>query len=108
MVLDVDATLVEIHTDKKPGTGPTYKGGWGFHPPICFADATGEALSGILRPGNAGANTVCDHEAVIDEAIAGLRQSRLAAGSAVVLASVMIGTLEDPNAPWRKESAVSS
>ena len=25
---------------------------------LCFADATGEALSGLLRPGNAGANTV--------------------------------------------------
>lgn len=38
----------------------------------------------------------------------GLRQSRLAAGSAVVLASVMIDTLEDPNAPWRKKSAETS
>lgn len=35
----------------------------------------------------------------------GLRQARLAAGSAVVLASVMIDTLEDPGAPWRKKVA---
>ena len=28
---------------------------------FCFADATGEALSALLRPGNAGANTVADH-----------------------------------------------
>jgi len=30
------------------------KGGCGFHPMFCFADATGEALAGLLRPGNAG------------------------------------------------------
>jgi Transposase DDE domain group 1 len=72
VVLDVDASLVEVHTDSKEGTGPTYKGGWGFHPLLCFADATGEALSGMLRPGNAGANTVADHLVVTDEAIAQL------------------------------------
>jgi len=37
-----------------------------------FADQTGEALSGMLRPGNAGANTVADHLVVTDEAIAQL------------------------------------
>jgi len=36
---------------------------------LCFADATGEALSGVLRPGNAGANTVADHVTVLDDAI---------------------------------------
>lgn len=36
---------------------------------FCFADATGEALAAILRPGNAGANTVTDHLAVLDTAI---------------------------------------
>ena len=61
VILDIDASLVEIHTENKEGTGPHYKGGWGFHPMFCFADATGEALAGLLRPGNAGANTVADH-----------------------------------------------
>ena len=61
VVLDIDASLVEIHSETKEGTGPHYKGGFGFHPMFCFADATGEALSGLLRPGNAGANTVADH-----------------------------------------------
>lgn len=72
VILDIDASLVEIHTETKEGTGPHYKGGWGFHPMFCFADATGEALSGVLRPGNAGANTVADHVRVLDDAVAQL------------------------------------
>lgn len=72
VVLDIDATLVEIHSENKQGTGATYKGGFGFHPMICFADATGEALSAVLRPGNAGANTVADHLDVLDAAVAQL------------------------------------
>jgi len=69
VLLDIDASLVEIHSENKEGAAPNYKGGYGFHPMLCFADATGEALSGILRPGNAGANTVADHVTVLDDAI---------------------------------------
>ena len=79
VVLDIDASLVEIHTDGKQGAAPTYKGGFGFHPMFCFAVATGEVLSGVLRPGNAGANTVSDHLNVLDAAIAQLPAS-IAAG----------------------------
>jgi hypothetical protein len=46
---------------------------------MCFADATGEALAGVLRPGNAGANTVIDHLAVLDAAVAQL-PAEIAAG----------------------------
>ncbi len=79
VVLDIDASLIQIHSENKAGTGPTYKGGFGFHPLLCFADATGEALSAMLRPGNAGANTVTDHLAVLDTAIAQL-PAEIAAG----------------------------
>ncbi len=72
VVLDMDASLVEIHSENKEETGPTYKGGFGFHPLLCFVDATGETLAGLLRPGNAGANTVADHLQVLDAAIAQL------------------------------------
>ena len=72
VVLDIDASLVQIHSENKDGTGPNYKGGFGFHPLLCFADATGEALAGMLRPGNAGANTLADHFSVLDAAIAQL------------------------------------
>jgi hypothetical protein len=70
--LDMDATLVEVHSENKDGTAPTYKRGFGFHPMLCFADGTGEALAARLRPGNAGANTVTDHLGVLDDAIAQL------------------------------------
>lgn len=79
VVLDIDASLHEIHSENKHGTGPHYKGGFGFHPLYCFADATGETLAALLRPGNAGANTIADHVAVLDQAIAGL-PSGIAAG----------------------------
>jgi hypothetical protein len=75
VILDIDASLVEVHTDGKEKAGPTYKGGFGFHPTFCFADATGEALPGVLRPGNAGANTVADHITVLDAAIAQLPET---------------------------------
>jgi hypothetical protein len=72
VILDIDSSLVEIHSEGKQQSAPTYKGGFGFHPMFCFADATGEALSAILRPGNAGANTVADHITVLDGAISQL------------------------------------
>jgi Transposase DDE domain group 1 len=79
VILDIDATLVEVHSENKEGTAPTYKRGFGFHPMLCFADATGEALAARLRPGNAGANTVTDHLGVLDDAVAQL-PGEIAAG----------------------------
>jgi hypothetical protein len=72
VVLDIDASLHEIHSENKQETAAHYKGGFGFHPIYCFADATGETLAELLRPGNAGANTIADHVAVLDAAIAQL------------------------------------
>jgi hypothetical protein len=72
VVLDIDASLHEIHSENKAGTAAHYKGGFGFHPLYCFADATGECLGVKLRPGNAGANSIADHVEVLDQAIAGL------------------------------------
>jgi hypothetical protein len=71
VVLDVDASLVEIHSENKQGAASHYKGGYGFHPMFCFID-DGEALAGILRPGNAAANSGADQLAVVDLAIAQL------------------------------------
>jgi hypothetical protein len=72
VLLDIDASLVEIHSEGKEQSAPTYKGGFGFHPIFCFADASGETLSALLRPGNAGSNTVADHITVLDGGIAQL------------------------------------
>ncbi len=70
-VIDIDATLVNSHSDKQAAAG-TYKGGFGFHPLMAYLDATGEALAGVLRPGNAGSNTAADHIEVLDDALAQL------------------------------------
>ena len=70
VVLDIDASLVEVHSENKEGAAPTFKGGYGFHPMFCFAESTGETLAALLRPGNAGANTVADHLVVLDAAVA--------------------------------------
>jgi Transposase DDE domain group 1 len=69
LTIDVDATLITAHSDKENAAG-TYKGGYGFHPLQAYADETREALGGLLRPGNAGANTAADHQAVLDRALA--------------------------------------
>ena len=71
LVLDIDATLLTAHSEKEGAAG-TYKGGFGFHPLLCFEAATGEALAGVLRPGNAGANTAADHVALLGLALAQL------------------------------------
>jgi hypothetical protein len=72
VLLDIDASLVEVHSENKQRSAPNYKKGFGFHPMFCFADATGETLSMMLRSGNAGSNTVSDHVALLDVAIAQL------------------------------------
>ncbi len=82
VVLDIDASLHQIHSENKQMAAPTYKGGFGFHPLYCFADATGETLAVRLRPGNAGANNVIDLVGVLDAAIGGL-PAEIAAGHRV-------------------------
>jgi Transposase DDE domain group 1 len=69
LVLDVDATIVICHSDKELAS-KTWKRTYGYHPLLCFLDATGEALSGLLRTGRAGSNTSADHIAVLDRALA--------------------------------------
>jgi Transposase DDE domain group 1 len=70
-VIDFDGTLVNSHSDKE-GAAPNYKRGFGFHPLMAYLDATGEALAGLLRPGNAGSNTAVDHVEILDLALAQL------------------------------------
>ena len=76
LVIDLDATLVATHSEKE-GTAGNYKGGYGYHPLLAFLDNTGEALAGVLRPGNAGSNTAADHVEVIDLALAQIPDAHL-------------------------------
>ena len=78
-ILDLDATLVSAHSDKERAAG-TYKHGFGFHPLLCYEATSEEALAGILRPGNAGANTACDHVELLELGLAQLPHDARGAG----------------------------
>ena len=82
LVLDIDATLLTAHSEKEGAAG-TYKGGYGFHPLLCCEATSGEALAGILRPGNAGSNTAADHVTVLGLALAQLPEGALNPGTLV-------------------------
>lgn len=69
VILDFDASLVDVHSEAKGQAAPTFKKGFGFHPLFCFADQTGETLATKLRAGNAGSDIVADHVEVFDQAI---------------------------------------
>lgn len=73
--IDLDATITIAHSEKE-NAAPTWKRTFGFHPLLAFLDrpdiAGGEALAGLLRPGNAGSNTAADHVIVLDAALAQL------------------------------------
>jgi Transposase DDE domain group 1 len=69
LVIDEDATLVLAHSEKESAAA-TFKHTFGFHPVLAFCDSSNEALAGMLRPGNAGANTTADLIAVLDAAVA--------------------------------------
>jgi hypothetical protein len=62
----LDANLCEL---EKQGAAPTYKKGFGFHPLGAWLANTAECLAMLLRPGNAGSNTVTDHIGVLAAAI---------------------------------------
>jgi Transposase DDE domain group 1 len=78
LIVDIDATIVIAHSDKVDAA-PTWKRTFGFHPLVCFLDrpevSSGEALAGIMRPGNAGSNTAADHILVLDLALANLPEA---------------------------------
>jgi hypothetical protein len=65
IIVDVDATLITAHSEKQGAAG-TFKRGFGFHPLLAYLDQTREALAGVLRPGNAGANTAADDIEIIE------------------------------------------
>ena len=69
VILDFDASLVDVHSELKEQTAPNYKGGFGFHPLFVFADLTGETLGAKLRAGNATANNAGDHVELLDAAL---------------------------------------
>lgn len=76
LILDIDASLLIAHSEKEGAAG-NYKGGFGFHPLLCYLAETGEPLAGILRPGNAAAHTASDHFEVLQLALEQLPEADL-------------------------------
>jgi hypothetical protein len=79
LYLDIDASIVVAHSEKEDAA-PTWKKTFGFHPILCFLDrpetvSSGEALAGIVRPGNAGSNTAADHIEVLDQGLDNLTEA---------------------------------
>ncbi|MDV9202676.1 IS1380 family transposase, partial [Streptomyces sp. Wh19] len=68
IVIDIDATIITA-ASKKAGAAVTFKKTFGFHPLAAWCANTTESLAMCLRPGNAGANTVADHIAVLTDAL---------------------------------------
>jgi Transposase DDE domain group 1 len=64
----MDATLVTASSGKE-GAAPTWKKGYGFHPLGAWLANTRECLAMLLRPGNAGSNTLTGHEEVLAAAL---------------------------------------
>ncbi len=91
--IDLDATLLVAHSDKEGAAG-TFKGGFGFHPLLAYLDGSEEALAGVLRPGNAGANTAADQIAVLDAALAQLPQ-RVAARESILVRADSAGATHE-------------
>jgi hypothetical protein len=79
VILDIDGTLVTAHSDKEGAAG-TYKGGFGFHPLLCYEATSEEALAGLLRPGNAGFNTAADHIELLELSLAQLPEEQVGSG----------------------------
>jgi hypothetical protein len=73
IVIDLDATLLDAHSEKQDASR-TWKKGFGFHPLLSFVDhggtSGGEPVAQLLRPGKAGSNTAADHITVLDAALA--------------------------------------
>ncbi len=76
LILDIDASLLVAHSEKEGAAG-NYKGGFGFHPLLCYLAETGEPLAALLRPGNAAAHTAADHFEVLQLALEQLPEADL-------------------------------
>jgi Transposase DDE domain group 1 len=85
LVIDVDASIVICHSEKESAAA-TFKSTFGYHPILVFLDNSGEFLAGLLRPGNAGANTAADHITVLDAALAQIPDAHRHGGPLLVRA----------------------
>ena len=107
VVIDLDASLLNSHSEKEDAR-PTWKKGFGFHPLISFLDhgteGTGEPLAILLRPGNAGSNTVTDHIQMVKDSLKQLPKEHRSGRKVMIRTDSAGGThgfLEWPSAKHR-------
>ncbi len=96
--------MITAHSAKR-GAAATFKKGFGFHPLGGWCANTGEPFAMLLRPGNAGSNTVADHLRVLTDAIAqlpaGYRRKILIRVDGAGATHDLLDHLEQLNRLWR-------
>ena len=103
VTIDLDATLVGAHSEKEGAAG-NFKGGFGFHPMLAYFDESSEAAAGMLRPGNAGANTAADQIAVAEAALEQIPTERIE-GIEVLLRADSAGAVHEL-LEWAREGDI--
>lgn len=103
VTIDLDATLLGSHSEKEGAAGD-FKGGFGFHPMLAYFEETSEAAAGMLRPGNAGANTAADQIAVAEAALEQIPAERIE-GIEVLLRTDSAGAVHEL-IEWAREGGV--
>ena len=104
VTIDLDATLLGAHSEKEGAAG-NFKGGFGFHPMLAYFEETSEAAAGVLRPGNAGANTAADQIAVAEAALEQIPAERVE-GIEVLLRTDSAGAVHEL-LEWAHEGGIS-
>lgn len=69
LVLDLDASLIKVHSDKESAAA-TFKGGFGYHPLVCWPGNTEKPWPDDCDQATSGANTAIDHATVLNDALA--------------------------------------
>jgi hypothetical protein len=103
VTVDLDATLLGSHSEKEGAAG-NFKGGFGFHPMLAYFEETSEAAAGLLRPGNAGANTAADQIAVAEAALEQIPAERIE-GIEVLLRTDSAGAVHEL-LEWAREGGI--
>lgn len=103
VTIDLDATLLGAHSEKEGAAG-NFKGGFGFHPMLAYFEETSEAAAGMLRPGNAGANTAADQIAVAEAALEQIPAERVE-GIEVLLRTDSAGAVREL-IEWAREGGI--
>lgn len=103
VTIDLDATLLGAHSEKEGAAG-NFKGGFGFHPMLAYFEETSEAAAGLLRPGNAGANTAADQIAVAEAALEQIPTERIE-GIEVLLRTDSAGAVHEL-LEWAREGGI--